>query len=71
MKQEQPEPPAPNGSTDLGWLTSREAADLIHVNPRTIQKLVKRKQLPASRIGRALRIRKSDIDAYMENHRAT
>jgi putative molybdopterin biosynthesis protein len=50
------------------WLTTKEVARFLQLNPRTIQKMVKQKQLPASRIGRALRIRKSDIDAFMNEH---
>jgi putative molybdopterin biosynthesis protein len=70
MSQEQQEPDA-STTYENAWFTTEEAAHYVKVHPRTIQKLVRRKQLPASRIGRAVRIHKDDIDAFMKNHPAT
>jgi excisionase family DNA binding protein len=69
----QQEPPAFNEQSHINgieWLTAEEVAQYIKVHPRTIHNLVKRKQLPAFLIGRALRFRKSDINEYMEQHPA-
>jgi excisionase family DNA binding protein len=69
-QQEPPTPSDQSHANGIEWLTAEEAAQYIKVHPRTIHKLVKRKQLPAFLIGRALRFRKSDINAYMEHHPA-
>ena len=74
MTQEKPTPSKTDTGKDtskIEWLTVQQAAYRIQVHPRTIQKLIHDGELKASRIGSALRIRKGEIDAYMENHPAT
>lgn len=53
------EPPA--ASTAEGLLTTREAANALHVHPRTIQRLVERGQLSAVRLGTATRFDPADL----------
>lgn len=64
----QPDDPAPAaqrtpGSTTTGLLTTHEAADLLHVHPRTIQRLVERGELGAVRLGSAVRFDPLELDA--------
>ncbi len=53
-----PQAPADNPA-DL--LTRAEAARYLRVSDRTVSRLIGTGQLPASRIGRAVRIRQSDL----------
>ena len=43
------------------WLTPDEAADLLRVNRETIYRQIKRGALPATRVGRAYRIRREAL----------
>ncbi len=42
-------------------LTRSEVARYLRVSDRTVSRLIRKGQLPASRIGRAVRIRQSDL----------
>ena len=42
-------------------LTRAEAAQYLRVSDRTVSRLIRTGQLPAARIGRAVRIRQSDL----------
>lgn len=53
------EPAAP--STSAALLTTSEAADLLHVHPRTVQRLVERGELSAVRLGAAVRFDPADV----------
>lgn len=53
-------PQAPADSTDE-LLTRAEVARYLRVSDRTVSRLIRAGKLPASRIGRAVRIRKSDL----------
>ena len=53
-----PQVPAP-ATDDL--LTRAEVAQYLRVSDRTVSRLIRTGQLPASRIGRAVRIRQSDL----------
>lgn len=53
------QPSAPITASAL--LTTREAADLLHVHPRTIQRLVERGQLAAVHVGAAVRFDRADL----------
>jgi excisionase family DNA binding protein len=54
-----PEPGA--SSTAPALLTTSEAADLLHVHPRTVQRLVERGELGAIRLGAAVRFDPADV----------
>jgi excisionase family DNA binding protein len=46
-------------------LTTREAATLLHVHPRTVQRLVERGQLCAVHLGAAVRFDPNDVNALI------
>jgi excisionase family DNA binding protein len=48
-------------------LSVNEAAFLLGVSRPTIYRLVRRRELPASRVGTRLRFRLAHIDEYLEN----
>ncbi len=47
--------------TQPSLLTTSEAADLLHVHPRTVQRIVARGQLSAVRLGAAVRFDPGDV----------
>jgi excisionase family DNA binding protein len=47
-------------------LTTREVADLLKLHPKTVNKLAKSGRVPAYRIGRQWRFRKSEILKLLE-----
>jgi excisionase family DNA binding protein len=56
-------------SSDDVFLTTEEVLDYLQVNVRTVYRLIKAGQLPAVRVGRLWRFRRSDIDAWLERQR--
>jgi excisionase family DNA binding protein len=53
------------------FLTTAEVIDYLHVNLRTVYRLLKAGQLPAVRVGRQWRFRRSDVDAWLEGRRSS
>lgn len=49
-------------------LTVDEVAEYLRVHPITVQRWCRSGDLPAAKIGRAYRIRKSDLDAWWAKH---
>lgn len=52
-------------SGGASFLTVAEVADVLRVSTMTVYRLIKAEQLPATRVGRSLRIRPEDVDAYL------
>ncbi len=50
-------------------LTVAELADLLSVTDITVRRMVIRGQIPAVRIGRAVRFRQEDVDAFLTSVR--
>ena len=53
------------------FLTTEEVLGYLKVTPRTIYRLIRSGDLPAVRIGRQWRFRRTDLDAWIERQRAT
>lgn len=51
-------------------LTTEEVLGYLRVTPRTIYRLIRTGELPALRIGRQWRFRRSDLDAWLDRQRA-
>lgn len=49
--------------------TVEQAADLLNVNKHTVYRLINTEQLPAIRIGKAIRIADDDLTAYLNRQR--
>lgn len=47
-------------------LTAAEVADLLRVSTMTIYRLIRSGELPAVRVGRNYRVRRAELDAYLE-----
>src|SRR5436189_5256928 len=54
---------------DETFLTTEEVLEYLHVNLRTVYRLIKAGKIPAVRVGRQWRFRKRDIDAWLDNQR--
>ena len=48
------------------FLTTEEVLGCLKVNPRTIYRLIKTGELPAIRIGRQWRFRRSNLDEWID-----
>jgi excisionase family DNA binding protein len=55
---------------DETFLTTEEVLEYLQVNLRTVYRLIKAGKIPAVRVGRQWRFRKSDIDAWLDNERS-
>lgn len=51
------------------WLGTFEAAAFIQVSPNTLRKYVRRGLIPSARDGRAFRVRRADLEAFIERCR--
>ena len=54
---------------DDTFLTTEEVLAYLQVNLRTVYRLIKAGKIPAVRVGRQWRFRKSDIDAWLDSQR--
>lgn len=52
---------------DETFLTTEEVLEYLQVNLRTVYRLIKAGKIPAVRVGRQWRFRKSDIDAWLNS----
>lgn len=55
---------------DEAFLTTEEVLEYLQVNLRTVYRLIKAGKIPAVRVGRQWRFRKSDIDAWLDSQGA-
>jgi excisionase family DNA binding protein len=50
-------------------LSIRDVADILGVSPRTVQRLISSRKLPAYRIGGLRRIAPNDVKKFLREHR--
>jgi excisionase family DNA binding protein len=55
---------------DETFLTTEEVLGYLHINLRTVYRLIKAGKIPAVRVGRQWRFRKRDIDAWLDGRGA-
>ncbi|WP_461004686.1 helix-turn-helix domain-containing protein [Trueperella pyogenes] len=60
--------PAPSRTPPSGLetVTANEAARLLAIHRNTLDRLIARGDIPAHKIGRSVRIRLSDLEAYLQ-----
>jgi excisionase family DNA binding protein len=56
---------ARSGQNFTAFMTTEEVLNCLKVNPRTIYRLIRSGELPAVRIGRQWRFRRSDLDEWI------
>src|SRR4026209_7856 len=54
---------------DETFLTTEEVLEYLQVNLRTVYRLIKAGKIPAVRVGRQWRFRKTDIDGWLDGQR--
>jgi excisionase family DNA binding protein len=53
----------------IEWMNSGDAADHLGVGLRTLYKFIDDGRLPAYRLGRVIRLKRADVDAFIESCR--
>ncbi len=56
-------------SDSTQWLGTTEAAERLGVVPRTLYRMIDEGQIPAYKMGRVIRVKASDLDAFLETTR--
>jgi excisionase family DNA binding protein len=51
----------------LRLLTLPEAAELLHVSTRTLQRMIRRNELPAFKVGGQWRVRESQLTRWIQD----
>lgn len=51
--------------TRPGWLTVAEIAAELRVDPETVRRMIRRGDLAAFRYGSCLRVKRTDLDAFI------
>lgn len=54
----------------LKLLTKREAADVLNVSPRTVNRLVAARRLKAVKVGNIFRVDPAEIERFKQRHTA-
>jgi excisionase family DNA binding protein len=62
--------PVTNRPDDV-FLTTEEVLEYLHVNLRTVYRLIKAGKIPAVRVGRQWRFRKVDLDVWLSAQRTS
>lgn len=55
--------------TEMEWLGTATAAELLGVQSRTLYRFIDEGRLPAYRFGRVIRVLRSDLDAFIRSCR--
>jgi excisionase family DNA binding protein len=64
-------PVATTTRQDDVFLTTEEVLEYLHVNLRTVYRLIKAGKIPAVRVGRQWRFRKADLDVWLNGQRTS
>ena len=54
---------------EIRWLSTADAAKRIGITPRTLYRFIDNGELPAYRFGRVIRLKESEVDAFIESCR--
>ncbi|HWD24369.1 MAG TPA: helix-turn-helix domain-containing protein [Acidimicrobiales bacterium] len=52
-----------------GWISTKDAANYLGVNLRTLYRFIDEGGLPAYKFGRVIRLLRSDLDVFIEHAR--
>ena len=56
---------------DIRWMSTGEAARRLGITVRTLYRLIDRSDLPAYQFGRVIRLKESEVNAFIEASRIT
>ena len=51
---------------ELQWLSTADAAHRLGITPRTLYRFIDEGQVPAYRFGRVIRLKKHEVDAFID-----
>jgi excisionase family DNA binding protein len=54
---------------EVQWMSTAEAAKRLGITPRTLYRFIDEGQLPAYRFGRVIRLKKAEVDSFIESCR--
>lgn len=54
---------------DITWLSTEKAARRLGITARTLYRFIDEGQLPGYRFGRVIRLKQSDVDAFIDECR--
>jgi excisionase family DNA binding protein len=57
------------GMAENHWMGTAEAAKRMGITPRTLYKFIDSGELPAYKFGRVIRLKLTDVDAFIEGAR--
>lgn len=52
-------------TADYVYLTPKQVAEILNCSTRSVQRMATAKELPSRRVGRDLRFRRVDVEAYL------
>lgn len=58
-----------DAANDGEWLGTTDAARYLGVVPRTLYRMIDEGRIPAFKLGRVIRVRRSDLDTFLESTR--
>lgn len=56
-------------AAEIEWLSTQDAARRLGITPRTLYRFIDLGELPAYRLGRVIRLKAADVDAFIESSR--
>lgn len=54
---------------NVDWLSTADAAESLGITTRTLYRFINQGDLPAYRFGRVIRVKRTDVDAFIEASR--
>lgn len=57
------------GMRSSGWLSTTEVRERLGITLRTLYRLIDEGQIPAYKIGRVIRMKEEDIEAFLDRSR--
>jgi len=51
---------------EVSWLSTREAAGQLGITTRTLYRLIDSGQIPAYKFGRVIRLKESEVEAFVQ-----
>jgi excisionase family DNA binding protein len=55
--------------SDIEWLSTQDAARRLGITTRTLYRFIDQGDLPGYRMGRVIRVKAADVDAFIEASR--
>jgi excisionase family DNA binding protein len=54
---------------ESGWMGTKDAASYLGITLRTLYRVIDEGQLPAYRFGRVIRVKRADVDGFVDSAR--